>query len=93
MVKAASRKLTVRLLMLSALLWLVALPVSEIVICVALSRMAVAVRPGGTLVISAFVQAKSSVSTPVKVSPVSVIVSVLPIDPSLPPASVKVPPL
>ncbi len=81
-------KVTVRLLMLLAVVCDVALPVSEMTAVVALVRITVAVNPAGTLVTTA--PGTGEPLVPAKVPFTKVAVTVFPIDPLLPEASVKV---
>jgi hypothetical protein len=85
-VKSPSAKVTVRLAISSALACAVALPVRLRVAVVALALTREAVRPAGTLVTAP----REAPLAPVKVSPVSVMVLVAVMEPSLAVASVKV---
>ena len=87
-VNAPLAKVTVRLLMSLLLAWAVALPARANVACVASTRVTVAVSPPGMLL--TVTPDKACPLVPVKVSLVSVRVTVLLIEPSLATASEKV---
>ena len=85
-VKLPSANVTVRLATSCALAWAVAVPVKLKVAVVAEALTKTAVRPAGVFV----TVPKAAPSVPVKVSPVSVMVTVEVIEPSLSAASAKV---